>query len=88
MVETTDDHEISKTAKKKIAQEFFQITKKISKMTAKQIEKLDLDDEIKREFLLVKNIKSFSAHERQLKFIAKRLRDEENLERLKKIIKN
>ena len=61
----------SKTQKKRDAEKVKVFIKKIDKLTIKQISTLDLPEEIKEEIIKGKQIKSYSAHNRQLKYVSK-----------------
>ena len=66
--------EISKTEQKKRAQKVLSEAKKIASMTLKQLEILDLPEQIKDEFKKLHKIKSHQARDRQVRYIAKLLR--------------
>ena len=63
----------SKTQKKKEAEKVKNFIKKIDKLTIKQMSTLDLPEHIKEEMIKGKQIKSYSAHNRQLKYVTKLL---------------
>ena len=69
----------SKTEQKKKAQEELLNAKNLSKLSQKQINQLDYCEEVKEELLKLIKIKSNSARNRQIKYIAKLLRSQETI---------
>lgn len=74
MAEQEEKIEISKSEQKRIAQKILSQAKKLASMTLKQMEKLDLPEEIKDELKKIHQIKSNQAKARHTKYIAKLLR--------------
>jgi len=66
--------ELSKTAKKKQAEQVSILAKKLSSLSPKQIDKLDHPEQIREELKKVKKIKSLPAKARHIKYVAKLMR--------------
>ena len=78
--------ELSKTQKKKRALEVLSFTKKVSSFSIKQIEKLDIPDEIKNELYKLQKMKSYSARGRHIKYIAGLFRGQDDFDKIKEKI--
>lgn len=73
-----EESKLSKTKKKKAAQEVYHFIKKVAKLTKKQIEALELPDQVKEEIIKCTQIKSYIAYNRQIKFVSKIMLSVEN----------
>ena len=83
---TEKPEEVSKTQQKKKSQEVQALTKRISALPVKQIEKLNLPKDIFEELLKVPKIKSHTARARHIKYIASLMRSLDELESLKEAL--
>ena len=70
-----EDVFISKTQKKKKALAITQNTKKLTKLSVKEINQLEYSQEIKEELLKTLKIKSFAAKNRHIKYVSGLIRN-------------
>ena len=74
--------EISKSQRKRDAQELVDLAKEMISMTENRFKKLPLDEELRSEIEFARSIKSHGARKRQLMTVGKMLRQRDNEELL------
>jgi ribosome-associated protein len=71
-------HEISKSQRKRDAQELVSLAKTIIAMTENRFKKLPLDEDLRSEFEFARSIKPHGARKRQLMTVGSKLRQRDN----------
>lgn len=79
------DYGPSKSALKRQAQATLTLTKRLCDMSSSQLDKLELSDDIRQGLALVQAIKAHGGKQRQLKLVAKKLRESDLSELEKKV---
>ena len=77
-----DDIDVSRTQKKKHALKVTNFAKQLSRLSIKQISKLDFNEEIKEEIVKASKMKNGIAKNRHIKYISGLLRSIENIDEI------